>query len=142
MVVTRLADILVIQAIRSWLDENSLAQVGWLGALKDKQVGRALALIHKRPEREWSLASLAREVGMSRSGFAKRFATLVGMPTMQYIARCRMRLAHQHLQQRAFGVSELASKVGYQSEAAFSRAFKRYIGISPSHPRSGLGVRG
>jgi AraC-like DNA-binding protein len=136
-VVTRLADILVIQAIRSWLGQNQSVQAGWLGALKDKQIGRALSLIHRRPEREWSLASLAREVAMSRSAFAKRFTTLVGMPTMHYIAQCRMRLAHQHLQQRSLGVGELASKVGYQSEAAFSRAFKRYIGVSPGSIKPG-----
>lgn len=114
-------------------------QTGWLGALKDKQIGRALSLIHKRPERDWTLASLGREVGMSRSAFAKRFAALVGVPTMHYIAQSRMRLAHGQLQQGGVGVSELVSKVGYRSEAAFSRAFKRHIGVSPNAVSAGPG---
>jgi AraC-like DNA-binding protein len=139
-IITRLADVLVIQAIRCWLEENQALQTGWLGALKDKQIGRALSLIHRRPERDWTLASLGREVGMSRSAFAKRFADLVGVPTMHYIAQCRMRLAHGQLQQRGVSVSELAAKVGYRSEAAFSRAFKRHIGVSPSAISSGPGV--
>jgi AraC-like DNA-binding protein len=130
-VVIRLADILVIQAIRVWLEQNQTVQAGWLGALRDKQIGRALALIHRKPERAWTLVALAQEVAMSRSAFAERFTELVGMPAMHYIARCRMHLAHRHLQERAVGLSELASLVGYQSEAAFSRAFKRVIGVSP-----------
>jgi AraC-like DNA-binding protein len=131
-VVTRLADVLVIQAIRGWLEENQALQTGWLGALRDKQIGRALSLIHRKPERDWTLSSLGKEVGLSRSAFAKRFADLVGVPTKHYIAQCRMRLAHRQLQQRGIGISELAGKVGYRSEAAFSRAFKRHIGVSPS----------
>jgi AraC-like DNA-binding protein len=130
-VVTRLADILVIQAIRAWLEQNPAVQAGWLGALRDKQIGRALSLIHRKPERPWTLVGLAKEAAMSRSAFAERFTELVGMPAMHYIARCRMHLAHRHLQERALGVGELASLVGYQSQAAFSRAFKRVIGVPP-----------
>jgi AraC-like DNA-binding protein len=131
-VMIRLADILVIQVIRAWLAQNHAMQVGWLGALRDKQIGRALSLIHRKPDRGWTLVALAQEVGMSRSAFSERFADLVGMPAMHYIARCRMYLAHGYLQERAVGVAELAALVGYQSEAAFSRAFKRFIGVSPS----------
>lgn len=130
-VVTRLADILVIQAIRSWIEQDPAAQTGWLGALQDKQVGRAIALIHRDPARAWTLASLAEEVAMSRSGFAARFTTLVGMPAMQYLAQWRMHVALSWLKENDTGLAHLAERVGYQSEAAFSRAFKRYIGVSP-----------
>jgi AraC-like DNA-binding protein len=131
-VVIRLADILVIQAIRAWLEQNPAVQAGWLGALRDKQIGRALSLIHRKPEGPWTLVGLAKEVAMSRSAFAGRFSALVGMPAMHYIARCRMHLAHRYLQERTVRLGELAGLVGYQSEAAFSRAFKRFIGVSPS----------
>jgi AraC-like DNA-binding protein len=140
-VMIRLADILVIQAIRTWLEQNQAMQVGWLGALRDKKIGRALSLIHRKPERAWTLIGLAREVAMSRSAFAERFSDLVGMPVMHYIARCRMHLAHRYLQERAVGIGELASLVGYQSEAAFSRAFKRFIGVSPGSVLRGANRR-
>jgi AraC-like DNA-binding protein len=130
-VITRLADILVIQAIRSWIEEAPAAQTGWLGALRDPNVGRAIALIHKDPARDWTLSSLAREVGMSRSTFAARFTELVGEPAMRYLARWRMHLAVARLREEGAGVGELAGGLGYRSEAAFSRAFKRVIGSPP-----------
>jgi AraC-like DNA-binding protein len=141
-VMIRLADVLVIQAIRAWLEQNHTMQVGWLGALRDKRIGHALSLIHRKPERAWTLLVLAQEVAMSRSAFAERFTELVGMPAMHYIARCRMYLAHRYLQERPVGLGELASLVGYQSEAAFSRAFKRFIGISPGSVARGPSARG
>ena len=91
--ITRLADILVVQAIRSWLDTDPAAQTGWLGALQDRQIGRAIALIHREPERPWTVAALARELAMSRSAFAARFSELVGEPVMHYVARWRMQVA-------------------------------------------------
>lgn len=130
-VVTRLADILVIQAIRSWMAEDPAARAGWLGALRDRQIGRALALIHRDPARPWTLAMLAGEVAMSRSAFAARFTELVGQPAMQYVARWRMHVAQARLKDRREGLGELAGQLGYQSEAAFSRAFKRLMGVSP-----------
>jgi AraC-like DNA-binding protein len=136
-VITRLADILVVQAIRSWIAEDPAAQTGWLGALHDPQVGRAIALVHREPERAWSVAALASEVAMSRSAFAARFTALVGEPAMQYVARWRMHVALDWLraEERA-PLAELASRLGYQSEAAFSRAFKRFLGMSPGAARS------
>lgn len=136
-VVTRLADILVIQAIRAWLDQDPAAQTGWLGAFRDRQIGRAIALIHREPAREWSLASLAQAAAMSRSAFAARFTELVGVPAMQYLARWRMHLALTALQERPQPVGALAAQFGYQSEAAFSRAFKRFIGVAPGAVRGG-----
>ena len=137
-VITRLADILVIQAIRSWIARDPAAQTGWLGALQDQQIGRAIALIHRDPARPWTVASLAAEVGMSRSAFAARFTELVGEPAMHYVARWRMHVALTlAAARRTRGVGELAGRLGYQSEAAFSRAFKRFIGVSPGAARRG-----
>jgi len=135
-VVTRLADILVIQAIRTWLQSDSAAQMGWLGALQDKQIGRAIMLIHRELAREWSLEALAREVAMSRSAFAARFTQLVGEPAMQYVARHRMTVATAWLREERTTISDLAERLGYRSEAAFSRAYKRVMGRSPGRARA------
>jgi AraC-like DNA-binding protein len=134
-VITRLADIIVIQAIRSWIEHDPAAQTGWLGALRDPQIGRALALIHGDPARPWSVASLADEVAMSRSAFAARFNELVGEPPMHYVARWRMQVALTSLKADGATLGELATRLGYQSEAAFSRAFKRIVGVSPGAAR-------
>jgi AraC-like DNA-binding protein len=130
-VITRLADILVIQAIRSWIDRDPGAQTGWLGALRDGQIGRALTLIHRAPAHPWTVAALAGEVAMSRSAFAARFTELVGEPVMHYVARWRMHVAVTWLQDDDTPIGELASRLGYESEAAFSRAFKRTVGAWP-----------
>lgn len=135
-IVTRLADILVIQAIRSWIAEDPAAQTGWLGALQDKQMGQIILLIQREPARDWSVASLANEVAMSRSAFAARFKELVGESPMQYVTRWRMHVALSSLRDENISVGELAARTGYQSEAAFSRAFKRFIGISPGAARN------
>lgn len=134
-VITRLADILVIQAIRSWIASDPAAQTGWLGALQDKQIGHAIALLHREPARPWTIESLANEVAMSRSAFAARFTELVGEPAMHYVARWRMHVALTWLKEEDTAVSEMASRLGYESEAAFSRAFKRFIGLSPGAVR-------
>jgi AraC-like DNA-binding protein len=130
-VITRLGDILVIQAIRSWLETDPAAKTGWLGALQDEQIGRAIALIHRDPARNWTVASLADELAMSRSAFAARFTELVDEPAMQYVTRWRMQVAVTALRNDGATVGELASRLGYRSEAAFARAFKRVIGVPP-----------
>lgn len=134
-VITRLADILVIQAIRSWIASDPAAQTGWLGALGDRQIGRAITVIHRDPARSWTVADLAHEVAMSRSAFAARFNELVGEPPMHYLARWRMQVAQTWLNEDSATVGELAIRLGYQSEAAFSRAFKRFTGVSPGSIR-------
>jgi len=134
-VITRLADILVIQAIRSWIESDPVAQTGWLGALRDPQIGRAIALIHRDPSCQWTVAWLASEVAMSRSGFAARFTELVGESAMQYVTRWRMHVALTWLRVDKMALSELPGRLGYQSEAAFSRAFKRFMGIYPGAAR-------
>ena len=137
-VITRLADIMVVQAIRSWLESDPAARSGWLGALQDRQIGRAIALIHREPARPWTVAALARELAMSRSAFAARFTELVGEPVMQYVARWRMQLALNSLRNEGATVGELASQLGYRSEASFARAFKRVIGVPPGAVRRRL----
>jgi AraC-like DNA-binding protein len=134
-VVTRLADIVVVLAIRAWMDSEPGGRAGWLSALRDRQIGRALTLIHRHPERAWTVDSLARQVAMSRSAFANRFAELVGEPPIRYLLGWRMRLALSALQDEDVTVSRLAQRLGYDSEAAFSRAFKRTMGVSPGAAR-------
>jgi AraC-like DNA-binding protein len=134
-VITRLGDILVIQAIRSWIESDSAAQTGWLGALRDRHIGRAISMIHRDPARAWTVASLADELAMSRSAFAARFTDLVGEPAMQYVARWRMHVAVSALKEEGATVAELADRLGYRSEAAFSRAFKRIVGVPPGAVR-------
>ncbi|MFP9137509.1 cupin domain-containing protein [Devosia sp. XGJD_8] len=130
-VMTRLADILVIQAIRAWLDTAPEANLGWLAALRDPQLGHALALMHRRPERSWSVAELAGEAGMSRSAFSARFTDLVGQPVMQYLAQWRLHLARAQLLESRDPVGAVARRAGYESEAAFGRAFKQFFGVPP-----------
>ncbi|TDC51709.1 AraC family transcriptional regulator [Actinomadura sp. KC345] len=134
-VITRLSDILVIQAIRSWLADEAVGQAGWLGALRDPRIGRAMSLVHRDPAHRWSVASLAREVAMSRSAFAARFTELAGEPVMRYVTRWRMQVALDCLRNDDAQVAALASRLGYESEAAFSRAFKRTHGIAPGAAR-------
>jgi AraC-like DNA-binding protein len=134
-VITRLADILVIQAVRSWIATDPAAQAGWLGALQDRQIGHAIALIHREPARPWTVESLANEVAMSRSAFAARFTELVGEPAMHYVGRWRMHVASTWLKEEDAPLSEMASRLGYESEAAFSRAFRRFLGCAPGAVR-------
>ena len=134
-VITHLADILVIQAIRSWFDSAPEAERGWLAALRDNYVGRALTLIHREPEKDWTVASLAKEVGMSRSGFSARFTRLVGESVVRYLTQWRMQLAHVQLQETSDSLSVLSERFGYRSEAAFCRAFKRVFGVPPGSVR-------
>jgi AraC-like DNA-binding protein len=133
-VITRLADILVIQAIRHWLQHDATAQTGWLGALKDKRIGRALALIHSDPSQGWTVESLAQAANLSRSAFAQRFTALVGVPVLEYLTGWRMNLAQGWLSQ-GLSMAEVSARVGYQSEAAFGRAFKRVQGAAPGRLR-------
>ena len=128
-VVTRLADVIVVQAIRGWLETGGTGP-GWLRALRDPQVGRAVALVHREPGTPWTLDRLAREARMSRSAFAARFTELAGEPALRYVTRWRMHLATVELGKGA-RVTELAGRLGYDSEAAFSRAYKRVVGVSP-----------
>ncbi len=130
-VITKLADILIIQALRSWLSSAPEAHEGWLAALRDEQVGRAMNSMHRSPGKPWTLALLAESVHMSRSAFSARFTSLVGMSAMRYLAQWRMQVAREHIQNSSESLALVAERFGYQSEAAFSRAFKRDTGVSP-----------
>lgn len=134
-VTTRLADILVVQAVRSWLDQDPAARLGWLGAIRDPYVGRALAAMHRDPGHAWTLERLAAEAAMSRSSFALRFTELVGEPAMTYLTRWRMNQAHARLAGGGATVSQVAAESGYRSDAAFTRAFARVTGETPGAVR-------
>ena len=130
-VITRLADILVVHAIRYWITQSTSRQTGWLGALHDARIGPVIAKIHRRPTERWTLESLAAEASMSRSAFAARFTELVGESAMQYVTRWQMNAARSRLAEGGVTVGEVAHSFGYESEPAFNRAFKRHLGISP-----------
>jgi len=137
-VITRFSDILVFQAIRHWLQTDPHAQIGWLGALQDPQVGRALSLIHRDPTQAWTVESLAEAVGVSRSGLAARFADLVGQTPMSYLRQWRFEMARNWLRDTDQRLAEIAERLGYESEASFSRAFKKATGQTPGAIRREL----
>lgn len=132
MVIDRLLDIVFVQVVQAWMEEQPEGTGGWLGSLRDDSVGAALGFIHGEPERAWTVAELGREVGMSRSAFAARFRNLVGSSPLQYLKRWRMELATQWMRDHSLSLAQVARQVGYQSEAAFSKAFKDYSGLPPA----------
>jgi len=134
-VVTRLADILVIQGIRSWIARTEAVEKGWLAALRDERIGRAILAMQREPGIGWTVESLARAVSMSRSAFAARFGALVGESPLEYLTRWRMQCAARDLRTGEDAVIEIAQRYGYGSEAAFSRAFKRGMGMTPGAAR-------
>jgi AraC-like DNA-binding protein len=134
-VLTRLADILVIQMVRHWIENDAAVDGGWLAALRDPNLGRAMAAIHRTPGADWTLESLARAAAMSRSAFAARFTEVVGEPAMRYVTRWRLQLARAALRESGDPLGAVAERFGYRSEAAFCRAFKREFGTSPGRDR-------
>lgn len=134
-VMSRLSELLLVEAVRQYSSTLADGEVGWLRGLKDPHVGRALALIHQNICEPWSTEALAREVALSRSAFVDRFSTLVGVPPIRYLTAWRLQTAKLQLRESSKSVSQLAYSVGYMSEEAFSRAFKREFGLSPSRWR-------
>ena len=130
-VIAKLSELLFVEAVSQFVARLPAERRGWLAGLRDPQIGRALALLHARPTEGWTAEALALEVGMSRSVFAERFTTLVGQPPMQYLTLWRMHVAAQRLREGRGSVAQIGSAIGYESEAAFSRAFKRQFGTSP-----------
>jgi AraC-like DNA-binding protein len=130
-VLTRLAELMFIEVLRRYLDGLPPGQTGWLAGLRDEVVGRALAQLHARPGHPWTLDDLARESASSRSSLARRFTELVGQPPMQYLTQWRMQLAANLLSQSGAKIATVGAEVGYDSEAAFSRAFKKATGQAP-----------
>jgi AraC-like DNA-binding protein len=137
-VIARLADVLFIQIVRGHLASLPVNGSGWLGALADAQIGSALGHIHQNPEQDWTVQSLASKVAMSRSAFASRFMRLVGEPPLSYVTRWRMQKAAGMLRDGKQTLAEVAAQVGYDSEAAFSKAFKRAVGSAPGAYRRSL----
>lgn len=131
-VLERLSEMMFVDASRRYLDSLPEDATGWLAGLRDRYVGSALALMHERPEHAWSVDDLAREVGLSRSALHERFVQFVGQPPMQYLASWRIQLAARLLRESNRNVASIALDVGYDSEAAFSRAFKRLLDMPPA----------
>jgi AraC-like DNA-binding protein len=127
----RLTELMFVEIIRQYLEKLPAEQSGWLAGLRDPMIGKALSLMHGCPSCDWGLEELARSVGGSRSEFAERFASVVGVPPMQYLAKWRMQVASGLLNDNV-NIAAVAAKVGYGSEASFSRAFKKMVGIPPS----------
>ncbi|MBK7645347.1 MAG: AraC family transcriptional regulator [Planctomycetes bacterium] len=133
---TRLAELMFIELLRRYLDALPEGGEGWLAGVRDPLVGRALTQIHARPAHAWTLPALAQAASCSRSVLAERFAALVGLPPMQYLAHWRMQLAAARLRESSAKVATVALEVGYESEAAFSRAFKKATGSAPARWRA------
>ena len=132
MVLARLSEVLFAEAIRHYMDELPPGQSGWLAALRDRNIGRTLALLHEAPAYAWTVDELARKVGLSRSALGQRFSALIGVPPMQYLTRWRISLAAAQLRESNASIIRVATEVGYESEAAFNRAFKREFGLPPA----------
>jgi AraC family transcriptional regulator, alkane utilization regulator len=128
----KLAELMFVEALRRYVDALPARKQGWLTGLRDPHVGRALGLVHGEPDKSWTVDDLAREVAMSRSAFAERFSSLVGEPPMQYLMRWRLALAAQELRSGSEAITRVAQRSGYDSDAAFSRAFKREFGMPPA----------
>jgi AraC-like DNA-binding protein len=136
-VLGRLSELMFVDVIRRYLETLPADRLDWLAGLRDPYIGRALAEIHRNPAADWSLESLARRVAMSRSAFAEHFTRFVGTPPMQYLTNWRMQVAAGQLLSTTDSVTAVANSVGYDSEAAFSRAFKKVVGAPPSEWRKG-----
>lgn len=137
-IVSRLADVLCVITLRAFLDDPEQRQSGYLAALADPGIGRCLAQVHSHPEKDWTLEALARLASMSRTRFVDTFSALVGETPMKYLTFFRMQEARLLLQRRDLSIGQLSSRFGYESEAAFSRAFKRVLGVSPSAVRKAI----
>jgi len=132
VVLARLSEVLFAEAVRHYMDELPPDQPGWLAALRDRYVGRTLSLLHDQPAYPWTVDELARKVGLSRSTLGERFNALIGTPPMQYLTRWRTSLAAKQLRESNAPIIRVATEVGYESEAAFNRAFKREFGLPPA----------
>jgi AraC-like DNA-binding protein len=136
-VLEKVSELLFVEAVRRHAEGLSEGEGGWLAGLRDPYVARALALMHGEVARAWSVDDLGREVGLSRSALADRFVRLIGVPPAHYLARWRMQVAMQKLRGTASSLAQVAEMVGYESEAAFSRAFKKVVGTAPGTWRRG-----
>jgi AraC-like DNA-binding protein len=141
-VLAKLSELMFIEVVRRYLEALPPEQAGWLAGLRDPFVGKALSLLHGAPAFSWTIEELAKQVGLSRSVLAERFTNLVGTPPLHYLAKWRMQIALGILSRGNANVASVAAEIGYESEAAFSRAFKKMMGIPPStwRRRAGAGL--
>ncbi|REG50387.1 AraC-like DNA-binding protein [Paraburkholderia sp. BL6669N2] len=139
IVLARLSELLFVEAVRRCIDALPSDRKGWLAGVGDRFVGRALALMHAQPAHGWTVDELARKAGLSRSALAQRFTQLLGQPPMQYLAHWRLQIAAQELRVGTKSLAAVADQVGYESEAAFNRAFKREFGMPPAGWRRSRG---
>jgi AraC-like DNA-binding protein len=135
-VLAKLSEVLFVETLRRYMAELPPEQTGWLAGARDPEIGKALALMHRDPARPWTIADLAREVGLSRSVLAERFRHYLGEPAISYLTRWRLQLGAQILRASSRSVAEVAAEVGYESEAAFNRAFKREYLVPPARFRN------
>ena len=131
----RMAELLFVEVMRRYLETLPSGQTGWLAGLRDPLVARALAVLHNAPAQDWTLDALAAQAATSRSVLAERFVHFMGQPPMQYLRELRMQLASRLLAEDGAKVASVAAAVGFESEAAFSRAFKKCVGLSPDEWR-------
>lgn len=136
LIVPRLVDALLVLIVRQWLRSHPIENAGWLGALRDPSMARALGLIHEAPQQRWTVEALASAVAMSRAAFAKRFTALVGEPPLAYLTRWRLNLAAKHLKTSTDSMERVALSVGYESVTAFGNAFRKHLHLSPGRYRS------
>jgi AraC family transcriptional regulator, alkane utilization regulator len=133
----RLAELMFAEVMRRYVEHLPAGQSGWLAGLGDPQIARVLKLIHADPKRDWTVAALGKEAGISRSALAERFTAMIGESPMRYLANWRMQLAKRLLRESGQNIAEIAAQVGYESEAAFNRAFRRLVGRPPAMWRDG-----
>ena len=131
-VLAKLSELLFVEAIRRYIEGMPDGQTGWLAGLRDRFVGKTLSLMHQKPGQAWTVDALAGSVGLSRSALAQRFTELIGEPPMQYLTRWRLTVAAQSLRTDSTSLAAVAEQIGYESEAAFNRAFKREFGMPPA----------
>jgi AraC-like DNA-binding protein len=141
VVLARLSEVLFVETLRRFIQDLPDHQKGWLAGARDPVIGEALALLHKDPASPWTIANLAHQVGVSRTRFAERFRHFLGEPPMAYLARWRLKLAAEILASSSANVGEIAAEVGYASEAAFNRVFKREFGCPPAQFRRSRNVK-
>ena len=130
-ILARTSELMFLHAVRQYIDGLPHESRGWLAALRDNQIGAALRAMHANPSAPWTLDSLGREVGLSRTAFSERFTDVMGMPAMQYLGKWRVQLAAGLLDSQRASIARIAVDVGYESQAAFNRAFKRQVGVPP-----------
>jgi AraC-like DNA-binding protein len=141
-VLSRMTEVLFVEVVRSWIKSLGPGEGGWLGAIADPHIGKALQLIHEGPDRPWTVNELGRHAGLGRSAFSARFTRLVGQPMHRYLVARRMDEAAFMLESSDDAIARIATRVGYERTTAFSKVFKQHYGFSPAHYRARNGTGG